>query len=194
MENSSQMGPVICPFYEVFFSSSVSWSSITSWLTWLSIWAGDVKDTRAEILNEAESNLIMTHALLLLAVAIDFSSKLPPCLLSGHLGCQPPARCVYWLEQLIHLSAYPSIHSTGNHFSSIKYIFLVTIFTSRTFTFILHQWLLCHFPFTFMTVCHFWDVATPWLESICDKFNTINLTIFCIIEGSQEHIASIPLK
>lgn len=42
-----------------------------------------MKDTTAEILNEAESNLIMTHDLLLLAVAIDFSSKLPPCFLSG---------------------------------------------------------------------------------------------------------------
>lgn len=41
-----------------------------------------MKDTTAEILNEAESNLIMTHDLLL-AVAIDFCSKLPPCFLTG---------------------------------------------------------------------------------------------------------------
>lgn len=90
LENSSQTGPVIYPFCEVFSSSGRSeavWfyniAPSTSWFTWLSIWAGDVKDTRAEILNEAESNLIMTHALLLLAVATDFSSKLPPCLLSA---------------------------------------------------------------------------------------------------------------
>lgn len=116
------------------------------WL--MSIWGGDVKDTTAETLNEAERNLIMTHDLLLLAVAIDFCSKLPPCFLTGLPTSGLPSHsqvCLLAWTQSIHLSTYASIYQTLIFLLIVHFILPFFVLSLHTFSSIFDKSFKCDY-------------------------------------------------